>query len=109
LETHEMDILMTELASIVAYGGVSMILRLAILVALSSSLDALEWRAADGTRREFDFDGKVWRTTGFTDPAGQALPVASDEFHRRWSGFPIRVAGWHGAAGECAREGGGDL
>ncbi|MEK7949167.1 hypothetical protein [Luteolibacter soli] len=60
-----------------------MMIRLAIFVALSSTLSALEWRAADGTRREFEFDGKVWRTSGFIDAAGQALPVASDEFHLR--------------------------
>ena len=76
-----------------------MTLRLAIFVALSSSLSALEWRAADGTRREFEFDGKVWRTTGFIDPAGQALPVASDEFHlrtmddREWTVDDYRSAG----------------
>ncbi len=76
-----------------------MMLRLAILVSLACPLFALEWRAADGTRREFDFDGQVWRTTGFIDPTGRALPVASDEFHmrtmddREWTVADYRSAG----------------
>ena len=48
----------------------------ALLVA-PSILSALELKSTDGALREFAFDGRVWRTSAFVDPAGKVLPVAS--------------------------------
>jgi lysophospholipase L1-like esterase len=53
------------------------------LLAASPALSALELKSSDGARREFTFDGRVWRTSAFVDPAGKVLPVASEEFQVR--------------------------
>ena len=49
------------------------------LLVIPSALTALELKSTDGARREFAFDGRVWRTSAFVDPAGKVLPVASEE------------------------------
>jgi hypothetical protein len=70
----------------------------ALLVA-PSILSALELKSTDGALREFAFDGRVWRTSAFVDPAGKVLPVASEEFQvrtmddREWTVDDYRSAG----------------
>jgi hypothetical protein len=54
-----------------------------VFLAASPALSALELKSSDGARREFLFDGRVWRTSAFVDPAGKVLPVASEEFQVR--------------------------
>jgi hypothetical protein len=53
------------------------------LLVIPSAVSALELKSADGTRRTFAFDGRVWRTSAFVDPAGKVLPVVSGEFQVR--------------------------
>jgi len=71
---------------------------LALLIAPSALL-AVELKSSDGARREFAFDGRVWRTSAFVDPAGKVLPVASEEFQvrtlddREWTVNDYRSAG----------------
>jgi hypothetical protein len=57
------------------------VLPLCLMLAASSS--ALEIRCRSGAGREFEFDGRVWRTAAFIDEAGRQDAVVSDEFHIR--------------------------
>jgi len=65
------------------------------LISVASVCHGLELVSAGGMKREFEFDGRVWRTVSF----GDSLPVASDEFHirtmddREWTVNDYRSAG----------------
>lgn len=48
-----------------------------LTISLSPLAQGLELVSAAGMKREFAYDGRVWRTVSF----GDLLPVASDEFH----------------------------
>lgn len=66
-----------------------------VLLPLVSLAQGLELVSSSGMKREFEFDGRVWRTVSF----GEALPVTSDEFQirtlddRQWTVNDYRSAG----------------
>lgn len=70
-------------------------LLISLTISLAPLAQGLELVSAAGMKREFAYDGRVWRTVSF----GDLLPVASDEFHirtmddREWTVDDYRSAG----------------